>query len=107
MPGGEAGWPVGTGLWGRSRPANSSRTSLAHDRAHDRTATDEDGMSDARVAAALARTRPVPFWLDQPAPEPEPALRGKVRADLVFVCGGVTGVGHACQARRAGRRRSV
>jgi glycine/D-amino acid oxidase-like deaminating enzyme len=65
-------------------------------------------VEDSRVARALARSRPVPFWLDQtPAPTPAPALRGTVSADLAVVGGGFTGLWTALLAKEADPGRDV
>jgi glycine/D-amino acid oxidase-like deaminating enzyme len=62
----------------------------------------------AQVASALARARPVSYWLDQPdAPEPRPALTGYVAADLAVVGGGFTGLWTALQAKEADPGRDV
>jgi len=47
----------------------------------------------ALAATALAGTRPVPYWLDQPdAPLAGPALAGETSAALAVVGGGFTGL---------------
>jgi glycine/D-amino acid oxidase-like deaminating enzyme len=65
-------------------------------------------MDDPSARAALARTRHVPFWLDQAAaPPPEPALRGRVTADLAVIGGGFTGLWTALLAKEADPGREV
>jgi glycine/D-amino acid oxidase-like deaminating enzyme len=65
-------------------------------------------MNDSRAPSALAGARPVPFWLDQPdAPEPAPALRGKISADLAVVGGGFTGLWAALLAKESDPGRDV
>jgi len=52
------------------------------------------------VEEALARTRLMPYWLDNPAEPPaEPALVSDIRADLLIVGGGFTGLWAAVQAK--------
>jgi glycine/D-amino acid oxidase-like deaminating enzyme len=54
----------------------------------------------AHVANSLKDVAPRSFWLDQPdAPEPLPALTGRVKADLAIVGGGFTGLWTALLAR--------
>jgi glycine/D-amino acid oxidase-like deaminating enzyme len=54
----------------------------------------------AHVANSLKDAAPRSFWLDQPdAPEPLPALTGRVQADLAIVGGGFTGLWTALLAR--------
>jgi glycine/D-amino acid oxidase-like deaminating enzyme len=49
---------------------------------------------------ALAEAEPTPFWLADPAaPEPAPALTGRVSCDLAVVGGGYTGLWTALRAR--------
>jgi glycine/D-amino acid oxidase-like deaminating enzyme len=62
---------------------------------------DDSGMTiQADVAAALADSKPVPYWLDQPdAPAALPALAEGTRADLAVVGGGFTGLWTALLAR--------
>jgi glycine/D-amino acid oxidase-like deaminating enzyme len=63
-------------------------------------------VSTYDVDRSLGDARPVPFWLDAPArPEPLPALRGDLRADLVVVGGGFAGLWAALEAleREPGR----
>src|SRR3954470_13382665 len=51
------------------------------------------------VLKALAGAEPVPFWLADPAaPEPAPALTGRVSCDLAVVGGGYTGLWTALRA---------
>ena len=58
------------------------------------------GATDLIVARSLAAAAPRPFWLDQPgAPEPRPALAGRVTADLAVIGGGFTGLWTALLAR--------
>src|SRR5215472_5402020 len=65
-------------------------------------------MSQAQIAAALARARPESFWLDVPdAPLPQPALAGRVHADLAVVGGGFTGLWTALLAKEADPDRHV
>lgn len=60
------------------------------------------------AAAALADARPGSYWLDTPdRPEPAPALRGEVDADLVVVGGGYTGLWSALLAKQADPDRDV
>src|SRR4029077_12165871 len=60
----------------------------------------EGGVKDSRVERALARTRRVPFWLDQPdAPQPANALSGKINAELAVIGGGFTGLWAALLAK--------
>ena len=59
-------------------------------------------MKDSRAGRALARTRRVPFWLDQPdAPQPASPLSGKISAELAVVGGGFTGLWAALLAKEA------
>jgi glycine/D-amino acid oxidase-like deaminating enzyme len=52
------------------------------------------------VGRALAAAEPRPFWLADPAaPEPAPALTGRVSCDLAVVGGGYTGLWTALRAR--------
>ncbi|SAK84132.1 FAD dependent oxidoreductase [Caballeronia temeraria] len=52
------------------------------------------------VEEALARTRLMPYWLDNLAEPPaEPALAGDTHADLLIVGGGFTGLWAAVQAK--------
>ncbi len=65
-------------------------------------------LSTSQVAGALAGARPVSYWLDQPdAPQPEPALAGRVTADLAVIGGGFTGLWTALQAKEADPDRDV
>ena len=65
-------------------------------------------LSTSQVAGALAGARPVSYWLDQPdAPRPEPALAGRVTADLAVIGGGFTGLWTALQAKEADPDRDV
>jgi glycine/D-amino acid oxidase-like deaminating enzyme len=60
------------------------------------------------VARSLANAVPRSFWLDQPdAPEPAPALAGRVTADLAIVGGGFTGLWTALLARERDPSRDV
>ena len=77
------------------------------------------GRSKLRLASSLRGTRgaskpglasgpraqaTVPFWLDQPgAPGPRPPLSGDVRADLLVVGGGLTGLWTALLAAEEGK----
>ncbi|MDH4159508.1 MAG: FAD-binding oxidoreductase [Actinomycetota bacterium] len=55
---------------------------------------------DPRVLSSLADAAPRSFWLDDPtAPDPEPALVGETRCDLLVVGGGFTGLWTALQAK--------
>lgn len=55
----------------------------------------------APARAALADVTHRPFWLDRPGrPEARPALTGDIRADLVVVGGGLSGLWAAYEARR-------
>ena len=57
-------------------------------------------MINPQVARSLAGAAPRSFWLDQPdAPDPLPALTGRVTADLAVVGGGFTGLWTALLAR--------
>ena len=62
---------------------------------------DDSGMTiQADAAAALADSKPVPYWLDQPdAPAALPALAEGTRADLAVIGGGFTGLWTALLAR--------
>jgi glycine/D-amino acid oxidase-like deaminating enzyme len=65
-------------------------------------------LSTSQVAGALTGARPVSYWLDQPdKPRPEPALAGRVTADLAVVGGGFTGLWTALQAKEADPGRDV
>lgn len=60
------------------------------------------------VAKSLANAAPRSYWLDQPdAPEPLPALAGRVTADLAIVGGGFTGLWTALLARDRDPSREV
>ncbi len=60
------------------------------------------------AGAALAGTRPVPYWLDQAdAPAALPPLRGRDVADLAVVGGGYTGLWTALLAKEADPGRDV
>jgi glycine/D-amino acid oxidase-like deaminating enzyme len=66
------------------------------------------GMNDSRVSGGPGRTRPVPFWLDQPgALALAPALNGRERAELAVIGGGFTGLWAALQAKEAEPGRDV
>jgi glycine/D-amino acid oxidase-like deaminating enzyme len=57
-------------------------------------------MINSQVARSLAGAAPRSFWLDQPdAPDPLPALTGRVTTDLAVVGGGFTGLWTALLAR--------
>lgn len=63
--------------------------------------------SDRDLRATFADARPISFWLDDPArPDARDPLRGELRADLVIVGGGFTGLWAAIEAkeRDPGRR---
>ncbi len=67
-------------------------------------------MTDAHIASALARARPVPYWLDQPAapqPEAQRSLTGRGTAELAVIGGGFTGLWTALQAKEADPGRDV
>jgi glycine/D-amino acid oxidase-like deaminating enzyme len=67
-------------------------------------------MTDAHVARALARARPVPYWLDQPGappPEAQRPLAGRDAAELAVIGGGFTGLWTALQAKEADPGRDV
>jgi glycine/D-amino acid oxidase-like deaminating enzyme len=52
------------------------------------------------VREALAGAEPTPFWLADPAaPDPAPALTGRVSCDLAVIGGGYTGLWTALRAR--------
>jgi glycine/D-amino acid oxidase-like deaminating enzyme len=56
--------------------------------------------TQADAQAALAASKPVPYWLDQPgAPPASPALAEGTRADLAVIGGGFTGLWTALLAR--------
>jgi len=60
------------------------------------------------VGRALAAAEPTPFWLADPAaPEPAPALTGRVSCDLAVVGGGYTGLWTALRARERDPSRDV
>jgi glycine/D-amino acid oxidase-like deaminating enzyme len=60
------------------------------------------------LVAAFADTVPKAYWLDSAdAPEPQPALTGAARADLVVVGGGFTGLWTALLAKEADPDRDV
>jgi len=68
------------------------------------------GLTDAQIGSALARARPVPYWLDQPAappPEALPPLAGRTRAQLAVIGGGFTGLWTALRAKEAEPGRDV
>jgi glycine/D-amino acid oxidase-like deaminating enzyme len=68
------------------------------------------GLTDAQIGSALARARPVPYWLDQPAtppPEAMPPLAGRTNAQLAVIGGGFTGLWTALQAKEADPGRDV
>jgi glycine/D-amino acid oxidase-like deaminating enzyme len=67
-------------------------------------------MTDAQVARALERARPVPYWLDQPdapPPEAQPPLAGHATTDLAVIGGGFTGLWTALQAKEADPGRDI
>lgn len=65
-------------------------------------------MKDRHARSALAGAKPVPFWLDRPdAPQPAPALRGKISADLAVIGGGFTGLWAALLAKESDPGRDV
>ena len=60
------------------------------------------------IGRSLANAVPRSFWLDQPgAPEPSPALAGRVTVDLAIVGGGFTGLWTALLARERDPSREV
>lgn len=60
------------------------------------------------IGSSLAAARTMSYWLDTPdAPAPEPALTGRVTADLAVVGGGFTGLWAALQAKEAKPGRDV
>ncbi|MEA2521983.1 MAG: hypothetical protein QOI81_1629, partial [Actinomycetota bacterium] len=64
--------------------------------------------SRSRFAATYADAIRMPFWLDRTRPFAEqPALEGDVRADLIVVGGGFTGLWTALQAKEASPERDV
>jgi glycine/D-amino acid oxidase-like deaminating enzyme len=68
------------------------------------------GMTDAHIAIALARARPVPYWLDRsaaPRPEAQRPLAGRGTAELAVVGGGFTGLWTALQAKETDPDRDV
>ena len=65
-------------------------------------------MEERHAKAALARAKPVPFWLDQAdAPAALPALTGTDTAELAVIGGGFTGLWTALQAKEADPDRDV
>ena len=67
-----------------------------------------DHVAGAHFASALAKARPVSYWLDQPdAPAPQSALAGHVAADLAIVGGGFTGLWTALQAKEDDPSRDI
>jgi glycine/D-amino acid oxidase-like deaminating enzyme len=67
-----------------------------------------DHVAGAHFASALAKARPVSYWLDQPdAPAPQSALAGHITADLAIVGGGFTGLWTALQAKEDDPSRDV
>jgi len=67
-----------------------------------RTASDQD------LRRAFADARPVSFWLDDPArPDALDPLRGELRADLVIVGAGFTGLWAALEAKERDPGREV
>jgi len=64
--------------------------------------------ASALVGSALRDAEPRVFWTDRPgAPDPAPALAGRVRADLVVIGGGLTGLWTAIEALRRDPSRDV
>lgn len=61
------------------------------------------------VRAALADASPVPYWLDDPAhqPQPRPALAGDERCELLVVGGGYSGLWTALLAKERDPQRDV
>jgi hypothetical protein len=66
-----------------------------------------DGAGRRAAAAALADVRHVPFWLDGPQPEPEPALVDDTTTDLAVVGAGYTGLWTALLAKERDPGRDV
>lgn len=64
-------------------------------------------MPASSAAAALVDVRHVPYWLDGPAPDPEPALAAHVETDLVVVGGGYSGLWTALLAKQESPEREV
>jgi glycine/D-amino acid oxidase-like deaminating enzyme len=63
---------------------------------------------DPAIARSLAHAQPQPFWLDRAdAPEPLPALAGRVTADLAIIGGGFTGLWTALLAKERDPSRDV
>ncbi|MCI3933393.1 NAD(P)/FAD-dependent oxidoreductase [Streptomyces sp. AN091965] len=61
-----------------------------------------------RWTKSLAEAKPAPYWLDGPdRPEPEPALVGDERADLLVVGGGYSGLWTALIAKERDPGRDV
>lgn len=61
-----------------------------------------------RWTKSLAAAKPVPYWLDDPnKPDPEPALVGDERADLLVVGGGYSGLWTALIAKERDPGRDV
>jgi glycine/D-amino acid oxidase-like deaminating enzyme len=57
---------------------------------------------------SLADVKLTPFWLDDPArPEPAPALTTNIKADLIVIGAGFTGLWTALLARQADPKREV
>src|SRR3984957_14089828 len=65
-------------------------------------------MDERHAKGALARAKPVPFWLDQAdAPAALPALSGTDTAELAVIGCGFTGLWTALQAKEADPDRDV
>ncbi|WJV45857.1 NAD(P)/FAD-dependent oxidoreductase [Streptomyces flavofungini] len=66
------------------------------------------GAMTRRWTASLAEAKPVSFWLDDPKkPDPEPALVGDERCDLLVVGGGYSGLWTALIAKERDPGRDV